>query len=65
MATANSNSNWVAEQDLDVEFAHAMAPDAAIDLFQMPYSTNNQTLTTDLCAGVVDAADYTPVSSFR
>ncbi len=52
---ATSGDNWALETDLDVEYAHALAPGAKIDVFETPNSL------TGLLGGVLYAADYSQV----
>jgi hypothetical protein len=55
---ANSTpGNWDVEESLDVEWAHAIAPEANIILFEA-----NSSATSDLFAAVTTAADYAGVS---
>ncbi|MGA2582986.1 MAG: hypothetical protein ABSG31_06890 [Tepidisphaeraceae bacterium] len=53
---ATNSYTWALETDLDVEFAHAMAPGATIDVFETNDSEDG------LLLGAYSAADYSGVS---
>jgi subtilase family serine protease len=52
------NSGWAGEEELDVEWAHASAPDASIVLVEANSASNN-----DLLAGVNYARNYAGVTA--
>ena len=54
----NLNGNWEMEEALDIEWAHAIAPAASIDLVEASNDTNN----TDMFTAVATAASLPGVS---
>ena len=55
----NLNGNWEIEEALDIEWAHAMAPGASIDLVE---ASNATTTNTSLFTAVKTAASLPGVS---